>query len=420
MVADVRGDLTASRERSLAQRERTLALYASEVAERSRRDDDQTKQERAMLEKDRAALDSSKQDLSRRERELNARLHAVEEWEAALREREEALHRLGSRTDLQQLAVSRASAEAARQRAGSVQRDKAASGSTVAGAEEEATKDEQVQRDVPYAVARAAAAGAAAAADLQLEASRLDVSYGIEEEGVYYEEGELYYTPAAGEVAALGSLADGGGVADEVADAVGMPAAEDAAAVEEEWFDGDDDDDDGWMAVRDEQTGIVYYWHQPTGETSWEPPHAAPRAAPTAGACCGLDDGGSSASDAPVGGMVGAPSSSRGSTPRRVIVVAPAEKPRAQPRAQPAAAPPAGGPRRRAEPKWAQQSNALRSAMASARAGGGDVALVDDANDGRVECLHCRRRFSQAAAERHIPQCQKLKTQPRAAVKMKV
>ena len=65
-------------------------------------------------------------------------------------------------------------------------------------------------------------------------------------------------------------------------------------------------------------------------------------------------------------------------------------------------------------PKWAKESNAMREALAAARKGGVVSTVPDDANDGRVECPHCKRRFSAKVAERHIPQCQQLKTKPRA------
>ena len=35
-------------------------------------------------------------------------------------------------------------------------------------------------------------------------------------------------------------------------------------------------------------------------------------------------------------------------------------------------------------------------------------------SDARVECPHCFRRFNQKAWDRHVPQCQRLKTKPRA------
>ena len=66
------------------------------------------------------------------------------------------------------------------------------------------------------------------------------------------------------------------------------------------------------------------------------------------------------------------------------------------------------------EPKWARESAKLRESLAAARGGGGAVGPAqDDTNDGRVECPHCKRRFSEGAAERHIPKCTALKTKPR-------
>jgi hypothetical protein len=56
-----------------------------------------------------------------------------------------------------------------------------------------------------------------------------------------------------------------------------------------------------------------------------------------------------------------------------------------------------------AGPKWANQSNALRQAMAAAR--GDPAAQAAPAIDDRVECPCCGRKFEAAVAERHIPNC---------------
>mmetsp|Transcript_14948 Transcript_14948/g.31186 ORF Transcript_14948/g.31186 Transcript_14948/m.31186 type:complete len:359 (+) Transcript_14948:162-1238(+) len=73
--------------------------------------------------------------------------------------------------------------------------------------------------------------------------------------------------------------------------------------------------------------------------------------------------------------------------------------------------------------KWKQESAQLRQAMASARAvtaaqkAGKDLRTVDipqlaEEDDDRVPCPHCGRKFSQQAADRHIPQCQNIKAKP--------
>ncbi len=101
-----------------------------------------------------------------------------------------------------------------------------------------------------------------------------------------------------------------------------------------------------------------------------------------------------------------------------MVVVAPSEVGRLPPGGR-GGAPPKPVGRTGRDPKWARESAALRDALAAARKGGqgkggGMAPPPDDANDGRVECPHCKRRFNAAAAERHIPQCQKLQTKPRA------
>ena len=79
-------------------------------------------------------------------------------------------------------------------------------------------------------------------------------------------------------------------------------------------------------------------------------------------------------------------------------------------------------------PKWKAQSNQLREAMKAnrmiAKAQRDGVPLSDlpaeafpsmaqdEADDDRVPCPHCGRKFNAKAAERHIPRCQELKTKP--------
>eukprot|EP00798_Chlamydomonas_sp_ICE-L_P014489 gene14489-20513_t len=76
----------------------------------------------------------------------------------------------------------------------------------------------------------------------------------------------------------------------------------------------------------------------------------------------------------------------------------------------------AGGAGKKA--KWKQQSEALRHAMKSnrmmeeAKAQGKDITKMNfdvgptpEVDDDRVPCPHCGRKFSEKAAERHIPYC---------------
>ena len=69
------------------------------------------------------------------------------------------------------------------------------------------------------------------------------------------------------------------------------------------------------------------------------------------------------------------------------------------------------------QPKWKQQSNRLRSAMMAAKGKmaqnktNGDVVVQVD--DGLKPCPHCHRRFSEKAAERHIPKCKNIKAKPK-------
>ena len=179
-----------------------------------------------------------------------------------------------------------------------------------------------------------------------------------------------------------------------------------------------------WMAVRDEQSDRLYYWNRRTGATSWEKPPPVRQA--TAGeADSQLADAFAEAFAEAALEPLG--SADRLDTPsRRVVVVAPSEM-----RLVAAATElpselkkSPGGTQRspheslawrgsRAEPKWARESASLRDAFAASTRCGGTLLAPDDANDGRVECPHCKRRFKAAVAERHIPQCKGLKTKPR-------
>jgi hypothetical protein len=68
-------------------------------------------------------------------------------------------------------------------------------------------------------------------------------------------------------------------------------------------------------------------------------------------------------------------------------------------------------------PKWKQQSSAFREALRAARnytdaaANGRELPppVVSAPDPSLVLCPHCSRRFSDKAAERHIPQCMNIR-----------
>jgi len=68
--------------------------------------------------------------------------------------------------------------------------------------------------------------------------------------------------------------------------------------------------------------------------------------------------------------------------------------------------------------KWRRQSAELRSALtraAGATTPSSSPALAEEraADDGLVQCPHCERRFSDKAAERHIPRCNDIRSKPK-------
>ena len=267
-----------------------------------------------------------------------------------------------------------------------------------------------------------------------------------------------------------GGYGDGGVDGGWDADGVGDEGAEEE---EEEMMPPNDDDD--WMAVRDDATSNVYYWNRRTNAVSWngqqqqerqqeqqqeqrqreqqqtvadgdededEDDDEVPSPAATAiGPVIALEEEIAGAPPAlssfyrrklsrdelrephasqPSFAPSPPPATSRATTPRRVVVVAPDEQ-QGSPSGIVRRLPPprhAGGSPTINLPKWARESNKLREAMANARSNTGQPSVVpDDENDGRVECPHCKRRFSERAAERHVPQCSKLKTKPRSVGK---
>ena len=72
--------------------------------------------------------------------------------------------------------------------------------------------------------------------------------------------------------------------------------------------------------------------------------------------------------------------------------------------------------------KWAEQSRQFREAMKASRAVTQAIATGGPLPEYRpsapdpslIQCPHCHRNFNQKAADRHIPQCQNIKAQPKS------
>jgi hypothetical protein len=353
----------AQREASLAQRERTLAIYAEEVATRSAKAEERLSQDKVALQASRDEVELARVEVAQREKRVAARERAVNEWERDLRQREKRLHQRGGRLEDRHEAV--ADAEDAMAHA------------------DEAGQADEVERD----------------------------------EGEDTDEGDTR--------AVNGAQIDGWG---EEAVAEEDERADAPAHGEEDWQEAADDDAGDWMAVRDDATSHVYFWNRRTMETSWLPPGAVAEEVDGSGSddaaedlppeeetqavdfapAPSVDRRRQSAESLRRSGEGGV---SRESPARRVVVVAPSEvASTSTAKGSTGAAAKKKLATTKREPKWAQQSAALRDALAATQSGG---HAPDDANDGRVECPHCGRRFSQAAAERHVSQCQKLRTAPR-------
>ena len=82
----------------------------------------------------------------------------------------------------------------------------------------------------------------------------------------------------------------------------------------------------------------------------------------------------------------------------------------------------AAGGQNAGKSKWAEQSKAFRDAMKQSRAVSNAIATGQKIPDFKpsapdpnmVPCPHCNRTFNAKAADRHIPQCQNIKAQPKS------
>ena len=392
------------RETLLSHRERALAHYTSELAERSAGLDAKLAARGSELANEKHLLQAQFTAVAARERELEARLRAVEEWEASLRAREEALALASGSRDRRQ-----------------------------GGTDEGEPMTEARQRMLS---SRGMVLRMQQQQQLQLqdadgyEDPGDDADYGNSEEDVLNaggghgngSEGYPLYEEVSNEEVSNDALADGAS--------------------------------EGWHRLLDEASGRVYYWNALSGEVAWTLPGASDEemdaeeleeneATLSTDAIWAtempLEEPGieeeelaeEHASSEPSEAPVTAPPirsslqnihkrQQRAKTlgvQRRVVIVAPGEM-RADAATgtarDVAAAAAAAAAKETAtfhslQPKkWAQQSDELRRAMAASRVAGTmgvPPPPPDDAHDGRVQCPKCLRRFGAAAAERHIPLC---------------
>ena len=391
------------RETLLSHRERSLAHYTSELAERSAGLDAKLAARGSELANEKHLLQAQFTAVAARERELEARIRAVEEWEASLRAREEALALASGSRDRRQGGTDEGEPMTeARQRMLS-------SRGMVLRMQQQQQQQQQQQHADGY------------------EDPGDDADYGNSEEDVLNgggghgngSEGYPLYEEVSNEEVSNDALADGAS--------------------------------EGWHRLLDEASGRVYYWNALSGEVAWTLPGASDEemdaeeleeneATLSTDAIWAtempLEEPGieeeelaeEHASSEPSEAPVTAPPirsslqnihkrQQRAKTlgvQRRVVIVAPGEM-RADAATgtarDVAAAAAAAAAKETAtfhslQPKkWAQQSDELRRAMAASRVAGVPPPPPDDALDGRVQCPKCLRRFGAAAAERHIPLC---------------
>ena len=447
--------VNAARELQLAQRERTLADYAAEVAERSAKADERNKLQREWMEAEIAAVNALKKDLDKREKSLAVRLRAAAEWEQKLREREKGLA-LSSPQRSPQMRIDAA-----------VANDEPEEEAAEEEVEEPQVWDEYgvPVEDVAWAADYLATGGASA--EYVEEAEAGEEAEEVDDENDEGGEQDQGYPGGGGDWVAGDAAGVAGGNYPDALEFFGEGGGEDDEA---DWMAVRDDETSN-VYYWNRRTNEVSWEPRGLGEEEYEeeedyeeeeqePLAVIEHFVPT--------------NTVMIGGEAG-PSFERGSTPvpqvdppaatlpkqqqqqpyrrkisadelrrgsssdlapspspaaelpqlqerpqfapsfeRRVRLVAPSEEKATKKKASPKRdiSPPRVG---RAEPKWARESAALRDALAAARkGGGGDLSQPDDSNDGRVECPHCKRRFKPEVAERHIPQCQQIKTKPRA------
>ena len=390
------------RETLLSHRERALAHYTSELAERSAGLDAKLAARGSELANEKHLLQAQFTAVAARERELEARIRAVEEWEASLRAREEALALASGSRDRRQGGTDEGEPMTeARQRMLS-------SRGMVLRMQQQQQQQQQQDAD-------------------GYEDPGDDADYGNSEEDVLNaggghgngSEGYPLYEEVSNEEVSNDALADGAS--------------------------------EGWHRLLDEASGRVYYWNALSGEVAWTLPGASDEemdaeeleenkaTLPTDATWATempLEEPGieeeelaeEHASSEPSEAPVTAPPirsslqnihkrQQRAKTlgvQRRVVIVAPGEM-RADAATctarDVAAAAAAAAAKETAtihslQPKkWAQQSDELRRAMAASRVAGVPPPPPDDALDGRVQCPKCMRRFGAAAADRHIPLC---------------
>jgi hypothetical protein len=391
------------RETLLSHRERALAHYTSELAERSAGLDAKLAARGSELANEKHLLQAQFTAVAARERELEARLRAVEEWEASLRAREEALALASGSRDRRQGGTDEGEPMTeARQRMLSSR------GMVLRMQQQQQQQQEEEDAD-------------------GYEDPGDDADYGNSEEDVLNgggghgngSEGYPLYEEVSNEEVSNDALADGAS--------------------------------EGWHRLLDEASGRVYYWNALSGEVAWTLPGASDEemdaeeleeneATLSTDAIWAtempLEEPGieeeelaaEHASSEPSEAPVTAPPirsslqnihkrQQRAKTlgvQRRVVIVAPGEM-RADAATctarDVAAAAAAAAAKETAtihslQPKkWAQQSDELRRAMAASRVAGVPPPPPDDALDGRVQCPKCMRRFGAAAADRHIPLC---------------
>jgi hypothetical protein len=387
------------RETLLSHRERALAHYTSELAERSAGLDAKLAARGSELANEKHLLQAQFTAVAARERELEARIRAVEEWEASLRAREEALALASGSRDRRQGGTDEGEPMTeARQRMLS-------SRGMVLRMQQQQQQQQQQQEDADG-----------------YEDPGDDADDGNSEEDV---------------------LNGGGGHGNG---SEGYPLYDNEVS-DDALVDGASE---GWHRLLDEASGRVYYWNALSGEVAWTLPGASDEemdaeeleenkaTLPTDATWATempLEEPGIEEEELAEEYASSEPSEAppirsslqnihkrqqRAKTlgvQRRVVIVAPGEMhaDAATGTARDVAAAAAAAAAKETATlhslqtkKWAQQSDELRRAMAASRVAGTTGVPPpppDDSHDGRVQCPKCLRRFGAAAAERHIPLC---------------